>query len=65
MSEQPTASRRQAGPFRINRTVLLASAHCLIDCSNGNAVATLDLLQALAGCGLSCHAFCTTRLDLP
>ena len=47
------------------RKVLFASAHSLIDFSNGASVATLDVLQGLTPFGFGCHAFCTPKLDLP
>ena len=46
------------------RKILFASAHSILDFSNGASVATLDLLQALTNLGLECQAFCTAKLDL-
>jgi glycosyltransferase involved in cell wall biosynthesis len=46
------------------RKILFASAHSVLDFSNGAAVATLDMLQALTTLGLDCQAFCTAKLDL-
>ena len=43
--------------------MLFASAHSIVDFSNGAAVATLDVLRALAAAGFDCQAFCTSRLD--
>jgi hypothetical protein len=43
--------------------VLFASAHSIVDFSNGAAVASLDVLRALASAGFQCQAFCTSRLD--
>ena len=43
--------------------VLFASAHSIVDFSNGAAVATLDVLQGLAAEGFACEAFCTSKLD--
>ncbi len=40
--------------------ILFASAHSVVDSSNGAAVATLDALR-----GLACEAFCTASLDFP
>jgi glycosyltransferase involved in cell wall biosynthesis len=45
------------------RKILYASAHSILDFSNGASVATLDMLQALTALGLECQAFCTTKLD--
>ncbi len=45
------------------RRVIFASAHSLLDCSSGAAVASLDLLGGLAATGCQCQAFCTPRLD--
>ena len=42
---------------------LFASAHSIVDFSNGASVATLDVLQGLATAGFECQAFCTSRLD--
>ncbi len=46
------------------RNVVLASAHSIVDFSNGASLATLDVLQGLGEFGLECQAFCTSRLDL-
>ncbi len=45
------------------RSVLFASAHSVVDFSNGASVATLDVLAGLAGAGFRCQAFCTSKLD--
>jgi glycosyltransferase involved in cell wall biosynthesis len=45
------------------RKVLFASAHSIVDFSNGASVATLDLLQRLASLGFESQAFCTPKLD--
>jgi hypothetical protein len=45
------------------RKVLFASAHSIVDFSNGASVATLDLLQRLASLGFETQAFCTPKLD--
>ena len=45
------------------RTVLFASAHSIVDFSNGASVATLDVLQGLTTHGFDCQAFCTPKLD--
>ena len=45
------------------RKILFASAHSVVDFSNGASVATLDVLQGLATAGFACQAFCTSRLD--
>ena len=55
-------SRPQPGPPR-GRRVLFASAHSIVNFSNGASVATLDLLQRLATLGFESHAFCTPKLD--
>ncbi len=47
------------------RKILFASAHSIVDFSNGASVATLDVLQGLAAFGFESHAFCTPKLDLP
>jgi glycosyltransferase involved in cell wall biosynthesis len=54
-----------AGSSSRGRKVLFASAHSIVDFSNGASVATLDVLQGLAPFGFECHAFCTPKLDLP
>jgi glycosyltransferase involved in cell wall biosynthesis len=46
------------------RRILFASAHSILDFSNGASVATLDMLQGLTTFGLECQAFCTAKLDL-
>jgi glycosyltransferase involved in cell wall biosynthesis len=62
---QPIARRGRAlDGCRRGRRILFASAHSILDYSNGASVATLDVLQALATLGLECEAFCTTKLDL-
>ncbi len=45
------------------KRVLFASAHSIIDFSNGASVATLDVLHGLAASGFVCQAFCTSKLD--
>jgi glycosyltransferase involved in cell wall biosynthesis len=47
------------------RGILFASAHAIVDPSNGASVATLGMLQGLACSGFEAHAFCTLKLDLP
>ncbi len=56
----PASSR-----LRLARKILFASAHSIVDFSNGAAVASLDLLQELAVSGFECQAFCTPKLDFP
>ena len=67
MSEQAAEIYLRSDPvsarFRPTRRVLFASAHSIVDFSNGAAVASLDVLRALAAAGFECHAFCTSRLD--
>jgi glycosyltransferase involved in cell wall biosynthesis len=45
--------------------ILFASAHSIVDFSNGASVATLDVLQGLTSLGFESQAFCTLKLDLP
>ena len=52
--------RRHGGP-RPAKRVLFASAHSIVDFSNGALVATLDVLQGLTTAGFECQAFCTSR----
>ena len=47
------------------RKILFASAHSIVDFSNGASVATLDVLQGLTAFGFDAQAFCTPKLDLP
>ncbi len=59
------AQRSQATNDSLRRQrILFASAHSIVDFSNGASVATLDVLQQLAAVGFECQAFCTSRLDL-
>jgi glycosyltransferase involved in cell wall biosynthesis len=58
---QPEPSLDRPGP---GRKVLFASAHSILDFSNGASVATLDMLQGLTALGCECQAFCTAKLDL-
>jgi hypothetical protein len=44
--------------------ILFASAHSIVDFSNGASVATLGVLHGLCASGFECRAFCTPRLDL-
>jgi glycosyltransferase involved in cell wall biosynthesis len=44
--------------------ILFASAHSVLDFSNGASVASLDVLQGLTTCRFECQAFCTAKLDL-
>jgi hypothetical protein len=46
------------------RRILFASAHSILDFSNGASVATLDMLQALTTLGWECQAFCAAKPDL-
>jgi hypothetical protein len=57
---QPEPSFDRPGP---GRKILFASAHSVLDFSNGASVATLDVLQSLTTLGLECQAFCTAKLD--
>lgn len=67
MSENPTQSRSEpTAPVTLSgpaRKLLFASAHSIVDFSNGAAVASLDVLRALAMTGFQCQAFCASRLD--
>jgi len=67
MSKQTTQTCHQSNPgaipFGPARKVLFASAHSIVDPSNGAAVATLDVLQGLAASGFQSQAFCTSKLD--
>ena len=47
------------------RKILFASAHAIVDFSNGASVATLDMLHGLCASGFRCCAFCMPKLDLP
>jgi hypothetical protein len=49
--------------FRARR-IVFASAHSIVDFSNGASVATLDVLRALSRASFECEAFCTPKLDL-
>ena len=64
LSREPS-SESEASVVRSHssRRVLFASAHSIVDFSNGAAVASLDVLRALATAGLACQAFCASRLD--
>jgi len=48
----------------IVRRVLFATHHCYLDDSNGAAVASRDLMQALARRGLAVEVLCGSMLDL-
>ena len=61
--DRDTAPSPRSSPPR--RKILFASAHSIVDFSNGASVATLDVLQGLTSFGFGCHAFCTPKLDLP
>ncbi len=64
-SSSPVALNTTPAPFPVQcaRKVLFASAHSIVDFSNGASVASLDLLQGLAASGFRCQAFCTPKLD--
>ena len=57
-------AKRQGARPRPTRRILFASAHSIIDFSNGASVATLDVLEGLTAAGFDCQAFCTSKLDL-
>ena len=46
-----------------NKKIAFVSPHCVVDFTNGAAVATFAGLKALAAQGFECQAFCATRLD--
>ena len=60
---RPTLGINSA-PRPPRKRVLFASAHSILDFSNGASVATLDVLQGLTKHGFECQAFCTAKLDL-
>ena len=68
MTAPSALSKTDPGRVRLDqsprRRILFASAHSVLDFSNGASVATLDVLQGLAACGFECQAFCTAKLDL-
>jgi GT2 family glycosyltransferase len=53
-----------AAPRKV-RKIAFASPHCLVDPSNGAAVATSHLLQLVQDEGFECRALCGPRLDAP
>jgi len=63
----PAENRIEAGArpgqARLGRRILFASAHSIVDFSNGASVATLDVLHGLTASGFECQAFCTSKLD--
>jgi glycosyltransferase involved in cell wall biosynthesis len=56
-------SDSSASRTRQEAKVLFASAHSIVDFSNGASVATLDVLEGLATAGFECQAFCASKLD--
>ena len=56
-------AERRPGRPRLANKILFASAHSIVDFSNGASVATLDVLQGLTTAGFECQAFCTAKLD--
>ena len=58
-----SGSERQPGGPGSAKKVLFASAHSIVDFSNGASVATLDMLEGLTTPGFECQAFCTAKLD--
>ena len=56
-------SERRPGRPRPAKRILFASAHSIVDFSNGASVATLDVLQGLTTAGFECQAFCAAKLD--
>ena len=53
---------RPAAPRPVKR-ILFASAHSIVDFSNGASIATLDMLEGLTTVGFDCQAFCAAKLD--
>ena len=45
------------------RKIAFVSPHCILDFTNGAAMATLDGLGLLARSGFECQAFCSSRMD--
>ena len=58
----PVVEEQAAAPQRTKR-ILFASAHSIVDFSNGASVATLDMLEGHATAGFDCPAFCAAKLD--
>ena len=56
-------SERRPGRIVPGKWLLFASAHSIVDFSNGASVATLDMLEGLTTAGFDCQAFCTAKLD--
>jgi hypothetical protein len=56
------SARRNGHPDPVKR-LMFASAHSIVDFSNGASVATLDMLEGLTTAGFECQAFCTAKLD--
>ncbi len=48
---------------RPSRRIVFVSPHCLLDFTNGAAMATLDGLTLLARSGFECEAFCGSHMD--
>ena len=59
------AVEKPGGPAvaRRARRILFASAHSIVDFSNGASIATLDMLEGLTTAGFACQAFCAAKLD--
>jgi hypothetical protein len=43
--------------------IAFVSPHCVLDFTNGAAIATLDGLSSLARLGVNCEAFCSSYMD--
>jgi hypothetical protein len=56
----PPTSQQPQAPLRIAKKVLFASAHSIVDFSNGASIATLE---GLTTAGFNCQAFCAGKLD--
>ena len=56
----PPTSQQPQAPSRIANKVLFASAHSIVDFSNGASIATHE---GLTTAGFNCQAFCAGKLD--
>ena len=57
-----TPAVNEPAPRPVKR-ILFASAHSIVDFSNGASIATLDMLEGLTAVGFDCQAFCAAKLD--
>ena len=58
----PAPAVNEPAPRPVKR-ILFASAHSIVDFSNGASIATLDMLEGLTTAGFDCQAFCAGKLD--